>query len=215
MSMNQPASRSTWEIRAVFLFGAVFLVLIALIAFMIPTPSDFQEMVFRIILALSAAGVGSLFPGFLDFRYQNFLRAGGAMAMFVLVYLVNPATYVIGKSSTDISFPTSPFRITIVTDEQGNLVANRYDFPMSDIRKRKTNSDFVGLLKELPNISIEALSNSTIFRISDEKTITSQGGDALADDNTGVIVIPNSMIGKYGSKHAAFTVIYSQTRDLK
>jgi len=45
----------------------------------------------KTLLALAAAGVATTLPGFLNFEINNFVKAGGALAAFVLVFLVNPA----------------------------------------------------------------------------------------------------------------------------
>jgi hypothetical protein len=50
-----------------------------------------EYTIFRIIIALAAAGVGAILPGFLDVRFKNWLRVGGALALFVVVYFFAPA----------------------------------------------------------------------------------------------------------------------------
>lgn len=57
----------------------------------VPCPSSAQFFVFRLILALGAAGIGSILPGFLHIE-SGAAKAGGALGLFVLVYLLNPAT---------------------------------------------------------------------------------------------------------------------------
>lgn len=74
-----------------FIFGVVFVITLLIIAFMIPSPSDFQYTVFRIVLALAAGGVVAAFPGFIEVTFGRWLRAGGALAVFVLVYFYSPA----------------------------------------------------------------------------------------------------------------------------
>lgn len=74
-----------------FVFGVVFVIALLTIAFMIPSPSDFQYTVFRIVLALAAGGVVAAFPGFIEVTFGKWLRAGGALAVFVLVYFYSPA----------------------------------------------------------------------------------------------------------------------------
>jgi hypothetical protein len=73
-----------------FIFGVVFLSAILVIAIFIPNPSGFSYTVFRIVLALAAAGVGAVIPGFLNVEYRNIVRAGGAIALFVIVYFFPP-----------------------------------------------------------------------------------------------------------------------------
>ena len=59
------------------------------IAIFVPHPSSFQMFVFRILAALGAAGIGASLPGFIGFKTPA-VTAGGAVALFVLIYLVNP-----------------------------------------------------------------------------------------------------------------------------
>src|SRR5207249_652829 len=47
--------------------------------------------VFRIVLALAAGGVGAVIPGILNVNIPKVLTAGGALAVFVVVYFYSPA----------------------------------------------------------------------------------------------------------------------------
>lgn len=82
----------------VFVFGVVFIVWMIDLAARFPEPTDFQYFVFRVILSLAAAGVAALVPGLLDLRMgiktENYVRAGSALAVFVLVYMQSPASLV-------------------------------------------------------------------------------------------------------------------------
>ena len=83
----------TPELILAFIFGCVFVGVLLVIAVTIPNPTTQQMFIFRVVLALSAAGIGAVFPGFLDLQgkvLEISLRAGGALAMFILVYLINP-----------------------------------------------------------------------------------------------------------------------------
>jgi hypothetical protein len=73
-----------------FGFGAIFLVVLLIVALLFPNPGDSTQLVLRVILALSAACVGAVIPGVLHFK-RPWLRAGGATVFFVLVFLFNPA----------------------------------------------------------------------------------------------------------------------------
>lgn len=68
------------------------------LAVLFPEPTPFQYQVFRIVLTLACAGVAAVIPGFLALRTDTaglLIRAGGALAVFVLVYLQNPAQLVV------------------------------------------------------------------------------------------------------------------------
>jgi hypothetical protein len=81
-----------WEVVAAFAFGCTFLTAILLIALYKPNPTAFEYTIYRIVIALAAAGVGAIIPGFLNVRFKSWLRAGGAVALFVVVYFFAPAT---------------------------------------------------------------------------------------------------------------------------
>lgn len=89
------------------LFGSacVFLIAFLAIAIVIPNPTPFQRETFRIVLSLVAAAFGQAIPGVLRVGLTSTgtgvdwkIRAGGALAVFVIVYFLNPA----GGSSPSI-----------------------------------------------------------------------------------------------------------------
>ena len=83
-------SAHTWQVVAAFAFGVIFLTAILVIALFIKEPTPLQYQVFWVIVALAAAGVGGILPGFVDFRYKDIARAGGALALFLIVYFEGP-----------------------------------------------------------------------------------------------------------------------------
>lgn len=89
----QPIRRTNWQKTAAFALGGIFVIVLLLVALVVPNPTEFQLFVFRVILALAAAGVAALIPGFFHIESKTALyavRAGGALGVFLLVYLVNP-----------------------------------------------------------------------------------------------------------------------------
>jgi hypothetical protein len=74
-----------------FVFGVVFLSVMLGFAVFFPNPPAFQLKVFITVLALAAAGVGAMMPGFLDIQYKGLFRTGGALALAAGVYLSSPA----------------------------------------------------------------------------------------------------------------------------
>jgi len=79
-----------WEKVAVFAFGVVFITALLAVALFFKDFTPESYSIFRIIIALAAAGIGAVIPGFLDVQMKGFLRAGGAMALFVIVYFFSP-----------------------------------------------------------------------------------------------------------------------------
>lgn len=83
------------EATLIFIFGLVALVVRVYIAIRIPEPTPDQQAVFRILLALAAAGVVGVFPGMMDIKSHIAsltVAATGAMAVFVFVCMFNPKT---------------------------------------------------------------------------------------------------------------------------
>lgn len=79
---------------AAFAFGVVFVIALLVLALFVPNPTPFQYTVFRVVLALAAAGAAAMIPGFLQVTIAEWLRAGGALAVFVIVFFYNPAQLV-------------------------------------------------------------------------------------------------------------------------
>jgi hypothetical protein len=89
---NLRAQKSSgWERVAAFGFGVVFVSAMFVVAFYLKYPTEFQIFVFRIILALAAAGIGAVIPGFITLNVGKYVRAGGAMGLFAIVYWFNPS----------------------------------------------------------------------------------------------------------------------------
>jgi hypothetical protein len=74
-----------------FAFGVVFVATILIMAIWIKSPTPFQYTVFRIILAVAAAGVAAVIPGILSVTVSNYVQAGGALGVFVVIYFFAPA----------------------------------------------------------------------------------------------------------------------------
>ena len=91
VSLNEVLMSKGLQRILAYVFGVVFVAALLALAVWIPKPTPFQYTVFRIVLALAAAGVGATIPGFLEARVGTWVRAGGAMAIFVVVYFYAPA----------------------------------------------------------------------------------------------------------------------------
>ncbi|MCD9548592.1 hypothetical protein GLP21_08090 [Photobacterium carnosum] len=104
-----PIMNSTMKTVLSFIFGVVFIVVLIVIAFVEPEPSSFQYNIFRVVLSLAAAGVVAVLPGFIEVKFGKWLRATGALAVFVVVYFYNPASLV-----TESQVPQSPITLPFV-----------------------------------------------------------------------------------------------------
>lgn len=103
----------TTQIVITFIFGVTFIVTLIIIAIAFPKPTSFQYSVFRIVLSLAAAGVAAMVPGFINVEISStvglIVRAGGALAVFVIVFFFNPAHLAVNIEETDkTSLPVAP-----------------------------------------------------------------------------------------------------------
>jgi hypothetical protein len=57
-------------------------------------PTGIGILIYRVVLALVAAGIGAVIPGTIDVNVQPAIRAGGAITFFVIVYWFNPPALV-------------------------------------------------------------------------------------------------------------------------
>jgi hypothetical protein len=92
---SRPMSEHRLSIVLAFTFGVIFIAALIIFVLAIPNPTDQQFEVIRIVIALAAGGVAAVIPGFLNLRLglgsKLVLRAGGALAVFVVVYFYSPA----------------------------------------------------------------------------------------------------------------------------
>jgi len=73
--------------------GLVLIIATLVMSLIIIKPTVFQLWVFRVIMALGGSCLGAIIPGFIEFSGQMneiALRAGGAIALFLVIYLINP-----------------------------------------------------------------------------------------------------------------------------
>jgi hypothetical protein len=94
------------EIVLAFVFGCTALAAVLWLAFRSDSLSSQQFEILRIVLALAGGGVGAVVPGFLDLHLKAgarlALRAGGALAVFVVLYFWSPAHWQTSPAGTVI-----------------------------------------------------------------------------------------------------------------
>lgn len=89
-----------WQVIVGLVIGITLVGISILLALNIPDPTRWQEFVFRGVLALGLACIAPIIPGFikLSTKFENSqtgyftLVAGGAIAIFVLIWIVTPAS---------------------------------------------------------------------------------------------------------------------------
>jgi hypothetical protein len=81
-----------WQLVTGLCVGLVFSLIILALVVLIPNPTAIQFFIFRGLFAISLAAIAAIIPGLLNVetRFQKFsVRATGAIAVFVLVWLLN------------------------------------------------------------------------------------------------------------------------------
>lgn len=102
-------SERSMSLILAFTFGVIFVAALLGFALFVPNPTIQQFEIVRIILALAAGGVAAIIPGFLNLQLgagtHLTLRAGGALAVFAIVYFYSPAHW--APSTANITQTTS------------------------------------------------------------------------------------------------------------
>jgi hypothetical protein len=134
MAPHDPSKARWLETALAFGFGSAALAAVLWLAFRASALTDQQFEILRIVLALAGGGVGAVIPGFLDLNLKSggklALRAGGALAVFVVLYFWSPAHWQPSSGGDIISAPggvaakkISDSPITIHNDPAGTAPA--------------------------------------------------------------------------------------------
>jgi hypothetical protein len=93
MGANDLIETPKWQLITGLIIGSVFALIILIAVIFIPNPTLTQFFIFRGIFAISLAAIAAIVPGFLNVesRFQSFsIKATGAIAVFVIIWLLNP-----------------------------------------------------------------------------------------------------------------------------
>jgi hypothetical protein len=109
-----------------FVFGVIFVIIMLIVAVFDRQPSPLGIVIYRVVLALAAAGIGAVVPGMIVVNVSAIIRAGGALALFVIVYWFKPAGLVAGprnsasepRTKTDGIHETSREQLEQITTSQ-------------------------------------------------------------------------------------------------
>jgi hypothetical protein len=98
VELDQRSRERRLAMLLAFAFGCVFIAVVLALAFKGGSLDDRRFEILRIVLALAGGGVGGVIPGFLDLNMKAgtkwALRAGGGLAVFVVLYFWSPAHWV-------------------------------------------------------------------------------------------------------------------------
>lgn len=149
-----PDTRNEKYMRyAITTLGVIAIIAMVILSIYFPEPTKWQELVFRGCLALGVASVAAEVPGFikLSARVHGWgsyitMFAGGALAIFVLIWLVNPPGPADKLKPSKGDSPTSEtdeIRIDVSTSGDGSpavgIVKGDALFPsVSTVREKKS-----------------------------------------------------------------------------
>lgn len=146
-----------WERICAVVIGTAFLVALLAIAVLIRNPTPFQIYVFRVVLSLAGGAFAAVIPGFIATRLQlprkGIIRAGGGLAVFVLLFWFNPPALIHGPANPNVRiYDIVQFRVWKgYTDAAGREISRRERFEGP-----------VGVIMT-PIVSNEAASAQSIF----------------------------------------------------
>lgn len=99
MSEDQQSSSTATYLTASV--GIIFILISVLLVMLYPNPSPVQYQVFKIVLALACAAFAAAIPGAIDVGVGHAVRAGGAMAVFVIIYFFSPAGLIVNNPAVE------------------------------------------------------------------------------------------------------------------
>ncbi|EBQ0177350.1 hypothetical protein AXN64_21110 [Salmonella enterica subsp. enterica] len=82
-----------WQLVVGLIIGVFFSLMVLVLAMVIPNPTPTQFFIFRGVFSVALSAVSAIIPGFLNVesRFQQFsIRATGAIAIFIIVWFLNP-----------------------------------------------------------------------------------------------------------------------------
>lgn len=103
------------EKQFAIIFGVVLIITLLILAVIFPRPTAFQYFVFRIVLALASACTAVMLPGVLSVKVKTWIRATGALAVFVVVYFWNPANLLVRQVEPKQALESTIYKISDVS----------------------------------------------------------------------------------------------------
>ncbi len=92
-SVKKSANPPTWQIIVGVVFGFVFVSAVLVLVIILQDLNAQQYAIVKTVLALAASGIAGVFTGFIEIEgriSKVAVRAGGALAVFVIVFFFTP-----------------------------------------------------------------------------------------------------------------------------
>jgi len=90
MAIPRSTSGNKKNILLPVIIGSVSLAIVVIALLFKGSFTDDQKYFFKILFAIGCAGVAAAIPGFLNLQFKKEVSAGGALAVFIFVYIKSP-----------------------------------------------------------------------------------------------------------------------------
>lgn len=111
-NMSNEKNSGTPKVIAATVIGIIFIVVLLLLALFVPEPTKFQYEIFRVVLALAAAGFAAILPGAISAKLPWGIGAVGSLAVFSIVYFFSPAQLVAKTDENGLAASTPTPAVT-------------------------------------------------------------------------------------------------------
>ncbi len=137
--------------------GVVLMLIILVMVFNKPCPSDSQYFVFRIVLAIAVAGFASILVGQMTLKYGKILEATGPIVVFFIIYLVNPPNPLNNDCKNSFTI--------YLEDNEGKYIAPKKDELILEVNNTPVSEYISAVI--FPNIPTSV--DSTFIKLNSEE----------------------------------------------
>ncbi len=177
------------------IIGIAGLVAMVAIVYFNPFPSMYQSGVYWLVLALLSAFFATLLPGFIEFKYQKMIKAGGAFAMMFIIYFFKPAA----MSNEYQQNPLTSLTLYVAKKDSADLAKIPIDF---NSNTSTSLCDFThGSLSNYYGTSVES-DSFTCYRKSDGKIYSKETCKDITESD--IIMISKNVSALYSNKRDAY-----------
>ncbi|MCB1157165.1 MAG: hypothetical protein H7A25_07095 [Leptospiraceae bacterium] len=210
VSKQQSTSSHTAERVAAFIFGVVFVLILLFVVIFLKEPTEFQKNIITIVLALAGAGIGAMLPGSLNVNASGIVKAGGAIAVFVIIYFFSPASLVIPqKTDTRENVPT-------IKETGKPQIEEKTNEPISKERYNELVTEFYKLTSKFneidtsPALSLDVKNKSKALLEEIQKLDTEKEGYGIRIEKSYIITSLYYMLASLQEESKERKILASQ-----
>jgi len=177
-----PRRKASTEVWLAFAFGIIALSVLFFVALFSSNHNALLITISRVTLSLACAGIAAVIPGFIDIDLKpsvnTAIRAGGAIAVFVLVFFFNPP----GLIDPGPQSPANPSEdyMPVVQDWVANIDAGKYEVAYQSASRSTQENYEKGFFLELYKDYLTPLGN-----LVDRKLIGAASASQLPNGEKG------------------------------